>query len=521
MALCQMSAEVILQVEEALDEEEKEMLCFLCLDITADVVPPTVRDLLDILCERGKLSVVQLAELLYRVRRFDLLKRILKMDRTAVEAHLRSHPHLVSDYRVLMVEIGENLDKKDVSALIFLMRDYTGRGKVSKDKSFLDLVVALEKLNLIAPDQLDLLEECLKNIHRIDLKTKIQKYKQSAQGAMKGAGTSCVNSLHTSLPNLSLKDPSYSIRLQNGRSKGQRHWPLLQREPVKTSIQESGAFFLQHISEEIYKMQSKPLGICLIIDCIGNDTGLQFFVSTPSPSGDFSLRTLDLESCFGRKSSQSEVLRHTFTSLGYEVQNFLHLRVKDISHILHQVANLPRHRHHDSFVCVLVSRGGSQSVFGVDETHSELSLHHIRRIFMGDKCPSLIGKPKLFFIQNYVVSEGQKEDSSLLEVDSPAMTNVESKEPKPGPSTVHREADFFWSLCTASVSLLEQSSSSPSLYLQSLSQKLQRERKRPLLDLHLDLNRKVYDWNSRVSAKEKYCLFLQHTLRKKLILSPT
>ncbi|XP_058434234.1 CASP8 and FADD-like apoptosis regulator [Marmota monax] len=389
---------------------------------------------------------------------------------------------------VLMVEIGENLDKKDVSALIFLMRDYTGRGKVSKDKSFLDLVVDLEKLNLIAPDQLDLLEECLKNIHRIDLKTKIQKYKQSAQGAMKGAGTSCVNSLHTSLPNLSLKDPSYSIRLQNGRSKGQRHWPLLQREPVKTSIQESGAFFLQHISEEIYKMQSKPLGICLIIDCIGNDT---------------------------------EVLRHTFTSLGYEVQNFLHLHVKDISHILHQVANLPRHRHHDSFVCVLVSRGGSQSVFGVDETHSELSLHHIRRIFMGDKCPSLIGKPKLFFIQNYVVSEGQKEDSSLLEVDSPAMTNVESKEPKPGPSTVHREADFFWSLCTASVSLLEQSSSSPSLYLQSLSQKLQRERKRPLLDLHLDLNRKVYDWNSRVSAKEKYCLFLQHTLRKKLILSPT
>lgn len=95
---------------------------------------------------------------------------------------------------------------------------------------------------------------------------------------------------------------------------------------------------------------------------------------------------------------------------------------------------------------------------------------------MGDKCPSLIGKPKLFFIQNYVVSEGQLEDSSLLEVDSPAITNVESKEPKPAPSVVHREADFFWSLCTANVSLLEQSSSSPSFYLQSLSQKLERER---------------------------------------------
>uniref|UniRef100_A0A8D2AQJ7 CASP8 and FADD-like apoptosis regulator n=1 Tax=Sciurus vulgaris TaxID=55149 RepID=A0A8D2AQJ7_SCIVU len=482
------SAEVILQVEEALDEDEKETLFFLCLDITADVVPPTVRDLLDILCERGKLSVVELAELLYRVRRFDLLKRILKMDRTTVEAHLRQHPHLVSDYRVLMVEIGENLDKKDVSSLIFLMRDYTGRGKVSKDKSFLDLVIDLEKLNLVAPDQLDLLEECLKNIHRIDLKTKIQKYKQSAQRAMQEAGTSYMTSLHTSPPNLCLKDPSYGIRLQNGRSKGQKLGAYLQREPVKTSIQESGAFSLQYIPEEKYKMQSKPLGICLIIDCIGNDT---------------------------------EVLRHTFTSLGYEVKNFLHLPVKDIRDILHQVANLPQHQDHDSFVCVLVSRGGSQSVFGVDETRSGLSLHHIRRLFMGDKCPSLIGKPKLFFIQNYVVSEGQPEDSSLVEVDGPAVTNVDSKEPKPGPSTVHREADFFWSLCTANVSLLEQSSSSPSFYLQTLSQKLEQERKRPLLDLHLDLNHRVYDWNSRVSAKEKYCLFLQHTLRKKLILSPT
>lgn len=43
-------------------------------------------------------------------------------------------------YRVLMMEIGEDLDKSDVSSLIFLMRDYMGRGKIAKDKvSFLFL----------------------------------------------------------------------------------------------------------------------------------------------------------------------------------------------------------------------------------------------------------------------------------------------------------------------------------------------------------------------------------------------
>ncbi|XP_040853848.1 CASP8 and FADD-like apoptosis regulator isoform X4 [Ochotona curzoniae] len=400
MTLHEMSAQVIHQVEEALDEEEKETLLFLCRDVTADVVAPNVRDLLDVLSKQGKLSVGDLAELLYRVKRFDLLQQILKMDKAAVEAHLFRHPHLVSDYRVLMTEIDEDLIKSDVSSLVFLMRDYIGRGKITKDKSFLDLVIEMEKLKLVAPDQLDLLEKCLETIHRIDLKTKIQKYRQSdllSACRAPRVGANYTNGVHASLLNLTLKDPSCNLRLQNGRIKDQRLVEQLgiQRRPVKKSVQESGASVPQHLTEERYRMRSKPLGICLIIDCIGTN----------------------------------------------------------------------------------------------------------------------IGKPKLFFLQNYVVSE------SLLEVDGPAVKTSEPKMPHLGPSTIHREADFFWSLCTADVSLLEQVPSSPSLYLQVLSQKLEQERKRPLLDLHVELNSKVCDWNSQVPAKKKYHVLLQHTLRKQLILS--
>lgn len=99
MALSTVSAEVIHQVEESLDEDEKEMMLFLCRDVTENLAPPNVRDLLDCLSERGQLSFAALAELLYRVRRFDLLKRILKTDKAAVEDHLCRSPHLVSDYR--------------------------------------------------------------------------------------------------------------------------------------------------------------------------------------------------------------------------------------------------------------------------------------------------------------------------------------------------------------------------------------------------------------------------------------
>uniref|UniRef100_H0UT63 CASP8 and FADD-like apoptosis regulator n=1 Tax=Cavia porcellus TaxID=10141 RepID=H0UT63_CAVPO len=407
-------AELIHQVEEALDEEEKEALAFLCRDVAVDLPPSSARDLLAALSERGQLTSLGLAELLYRVRRFDLLKRVLGMDRVALESHLRRHPGLVSSFRVLMMEIGEDLDKSDLSALTFLMRDYTGRGKTAKGKSFLELVIELEKLNLVAPDQLDLLEKCLKNIHRLDLKKKIEKHKQSVQGAQ----TSYMNSLQASFPNLSLTELSQNLRLQNGRSTGQG-LETPRQKPTKMPIQESGALSSQYVPVERYRMQSKPLGICLIIDCVGNAT---------------------------------EVLRGAFSSVGFKVQCFLYLKVGDMVQILRQVASSPQHQHHDSFVCVL----------------------------------------------SYLVSEAPLGASSLPEVDGPAVTSVESTKPWPQPHELHREADILWSHCTAQACLLELPEASQSLYLQGLSQQLLQDRRHPLLDLHVELNRRVYDWNSTV-----------------------
>ncbi|XP_023568072.1 CASP8 and FADD-like apoptosis regulator isoform X2 [Octodon degus] len=239
---------------------------------------------------------------------------------------------------------------------------------------------------------------------------------------------------------------------------------------------------------ERYRMQSRPLGICLIIDCIGN---------------------------------VADGLRDTFSSLGFEVQCFLCLPVKDMIQVLHQVASSPRHQGRDSFVCVLVSRGDPHRVFGVGPAHLGLPLEQVRTMFTGDACPSLIGKPKLFFIQSYMVSETEPGTSSFLEVDGPASTSVASVEPQPLPHTLHREADVLWSQCMAHACLLEQPGASPSLYLQGLSQQLLQDRKHPLLDLHVELNRRVYDWNSMVPAQQRYSLSLQHTLRKVLILSST
>ncbi|XP_015489703.1 CASP8 and FADD-like apoptosis regulator isoform X2 [Parus major] len=454
------------------------MMVFLCRDLAPDLATADLKEILVALNEREKLTPLGLSELLYRVKRFDLLRRILNTEKASVEAHLASSLRLIPDYRVLMVEINENLEKDEVGSLGFLLRDYAPRMKMAKDKSFLALIIDLEKLNLVAPNQLDLIENCFRSIHRIDLIRKIQKYKHEASVSSIHSQPVYVNAHQASLPNLNLIDPPYHSGIQNENTERlQNGSSLTLAEPVHMSIQESGS--VPHkMSDDSYRMQSQPLGICLIIDCIGNDT---------------------------------DVLEETFRGLGYDVHCHRYLNMNSMNQTLLEVARWQKHRNCDSFVCVLVSRGNSQSIFCTDPTFSGFPLEQIKKYFTADSCPGLLGKPKLFFIQSYVVPENEQECTSLLEVDGKGE-NISAK------VSIPHAADIFWSHCKVDVSTLEQSPASSSYYLHCLAELLRNPYKRKLclLAIHMELNKKVYDWNMTTDQSQQYSLLLQHTLRKKL-----
>ncbi|NWZ77474.1 CFLAR regulator, partial [Poecile atricapillus] len=474
MTRCQVPAFLIHQIQEELDKEEEEMMVFLCRDLAPDLATADLKEILVALNEREKLTPVGLSELLYRVKRFDLLRRILNTEKASVEAHLARSLRLIPDYRVLMVEINENLEKDEVGSLGFLLRDYAPRMKMAKDKSFLALIIDLEKLNLVAPNQLDLIENCFRSIHRIDLIRKIQKYKHEASVSSVHSQPVYVNAHQASLPNLNLIDPPYhsGVSIQKLLL-----YVLTAAEPVHMSIQESGS--VPHkMSDDSYRMQSQPLGICLIIDCIGNDT---------------------------------DVLEETFRGLGYDVHCHRYLNMNSMNQTLLEVARWQKHRNCDSFVCVLVSRGNSQSIFCTDPTFSGFPLEQIKKYFTADSCPGLLGKPKLFFIQSYVVPENEQECTSLLEVDGKGE-NISAK------VSIPHAADIFWSHCKVDVSTLEQSPASSSYYLHCLAELLRNPYKRKLclLAIHMELNKKVYDWNTTTDPSQQYSLLLQHTLRKKL-----
>lgn len=61
------------------------------------------------------------------------------------------------------------------------------------------------------------------------------------------------------------------------------------------------------------------------------------------------------------------------------------------------------HRKFDSFMCIISSHGNVNQVYGCDGLRVILN-KQIRR-FRSGKCPSLTGKPKLFFLQSCQAEE--------------------------------------------------------------------------------------------------------------------
>ncbi|XP_030644207.1 caspase-3-like [Chanos chanos] len=125
-------------------------------------------------------------------------------------------------------------------------------------------------------------------------------------------------------------------------------------------------------------------------------------------------------------------MMNVFGKLGYKVKVFNDQTVNQIKNVLGSAAK-ENHSQCASFVCVLLSHGDEGIFFGTD---GSVELKTLTSMFRGDRCPSLAGKPKLFFIQ---ACRGTDFDSGV-EVDS-----VEDDSPEKIPV----EADFLYAYSTA------------------------------------------------------------------------
>lgn len=121
-----------------------------------------------------------------------------------------------------------------------------------------------------------------------------------------------------------------------------------------------------------------------------------------------------------------------FGKLGYKVKVFNDQTVNQIMHVLSLVSK-EDHSNAASFVCVMLSHGDEGLFYGTD---SSVELKSVTSLFRGDRCLSLVGKPKMFFIQ---ACRGTDLDGGV-ETDS-----VQDS----GTARIPVEADFLYAFSTA------------------------------------------------------------------------
>ncbi|AMA67354.1 v-FLIP [Vespertilionid gammaherpesvirus 1] len=168
------------KIDEWLDNDEREIIFFLCQDViplcqASDDMKNTLENILflkngDIFC---------LAELMFIIKRYDIIKRVLNLDINTVKSHIGNKIQITSPYRMLMVSISEQLDSRDVKGLCFISKGtvYCGFGE---NVSFLKLVLKMEKHGILQPPSgLEKLICMLASIHRLDLSKRVKDFRDS------------------------------------------------------------------------------------------------------------------------------------------------------------------------------------------------------------------------------------------------------------------------------------------------------------------------------------------------------
>lgn len=120
-----------------------------------------------------------------------------------------------------------------------------------------------------------------------------------------------------------------------------------------------------------------------------------------------------------------------FAKFGYKVKVYNDQTVDQMKQVL-MAASKDDHGRSASFVCVLLSHGDEGVFFGTD---GSIELKYLTSLFRGDRCKSLAGKPKLFFIQ---ACRGTDLDAG-----------IETDSGDDGPTKIPVEADFLYAFSTA------------------------------------------------------------------------
>ncbi|MBN3281697.1 CASP3 protein, partial [Polyodon spathula] len=171
-----------------------------------------------------------------------------------------------------------------------------------------------------------------------------------------------------------------------------------------------------------------------------------------------------------------ENLSSYFKMQGYEVKVFKDQTCRQIEQCLQSIAK-EDHSKEASFVCALLSHGDEGVIYGTDGC---IEIKKLTSFFKGHNCKTLVGKPKLFFIQ---ACRGTELDGGI---------EADSIESDSSPMRIPVEADFLYAYSTAPGYYSWRNNVSGSWFIKSLCDMLSKYgRELELMQILTRVNHKV------------------------------
>ncbi|NXM21552.1 CASP8 protein, partial [Ploceus nigricollis] len=370
---------LLFDISEALVTEELSALKFLSLDHLPRRKLETIHEpkaFFEALQEKdmiGPGNLFFLKELLYWIRRIDLLTAHLGSSREEMERELQVPGRAqVSAYRQLLYGIAEDLTSGDVGSVKFLLQKQLPKNKLQENASMLQVFLEMEINGIIKEDDLTILKDILQRF-RADIKKKIDAYEEKKK------------------ENYSREEVRYPM--------------CVSAHPEEQGAEGEAAE--QH--GKIYKMKNNPHGYCLILN--------NYIFKNPLYNREGTLQ-------------DGEAVKRVFKWLQFETVEYMDLEGKKIYETVKEYSKKD-HRNMDCFVCFIFSHGEKDKIKGVDDEC--VNIEDLVSCFTGTNCPSLAGKPKVFIIQacqgsvRHPSVAVESDSSGHLEVDASPLTSIPDK----------------------------------------------------------------------------------------------
>ncbi|XP_043089640.1 caspase-6-like isoform X2 [Puntigrus tetrazona] len=200
---------------------------------------------------------------------------------------------------------------------------------------------------------------------------------------------------------------------------------------------------------EEYKMDHKKRGMALIF----NHERFYWQLMLPSRSG---------------TNADRENLVRRFRDLGFDVKACDDYKREEVLSTIGEAA-AANHVDADCFVCVFLSHGENGHIYAYD---GQIEIQEITDLFKGNKCHSLVGKPKIFILQ---ACRGDKHDDAVTPMDVVDSQTVNEVVVDAGAlSTLPAGADFLMCYSVAEGYYSHRETVNGSWYIQDLCEILRR-----------------------------------------------